>query len=39
MLDFLCRLECLKTNAASVTAAGVTETVAAHSWRLEYWRC
>ncbi|NLI54532.1 MAG: HD domain-containing protein [Clostridiales bacterium] len=35
LLDFLCRLECLKTNGRhSVTAGGVTETVAAHSWRL-----
>ncbi len=35
LLDFLHRLECLKTNGRhSVTVDGVTETVAAHSWRL-----
>ncbi len=35
LLDFLRRLECLKTNGRhSTTAGGVTETVAAHSWRL-----
>lgn len=35
LLDFLHRLECLKTNGRhSVTVGGVTETVAAHSWRL-----
>ena len=35
LLDFLHALECLKTNGRhSVTCGGVTETVAAHSWRL-----
>ncbi len=35
VLDFLNRIECLKTNGRhSVTAGGITETVAAHSWRL-----
>jgi putative hydrolases of HD superfamily len=35
LLDFLQKLECLKTNGRhSVTRGGVTETVAAHSWRL-----
>ena len=35
LLDFLSRIECLKTNGRhSVTADGITETVAAHSWRL-----
>ncbi len=35
LLDFLGRIECLKTNGRhSVTVGGVTETVAAHSWRL-----
>lgn len=35
LLDFLRRLECLKTNGRhSTTLGGVTETVAAHSWRL-----
>jgi len=35
LLDFLCKLERLKTNGRhSVTAGGVTESVAAHSWRL-----
>ena len=35
LLDFLSKLECLKTNGRhSVTRGGVTETVAAHSWRL-----
>ena len=35
LLDFLFRIERLKTNGRhSVTAGGVTETVAAHSWRL-----
>lgn len=35
LLDFLRRLECLKTNGRhSTTVGGVTETVAAHSWRL-----
>ena len=35
LLDFLRRLECLKTNGRhSTTIGGVTETVAAHSWRL-----
>ena len=35
LLNFLHRLECLKTNGRhSTTAGGVTETVAAHSWRL-----
>jgi len=35
LLDFLQKLECLKTNGRhSVTKGGVTETVAAHSWRL-----
>ena len=35
LLDFLSRIECLKTNGRhSVTAGGITETVAAHSWRL-----
>jgi putative hydrolase of HD superfamily len=35
LLDFLHRLECLKTNGRhSTTVGGVTETVAAHSWRL-----
>lgn len=34
-MDFLSKLECLKTNGRhSVTCGGVTETVAAHSWRL-----
>ena len=35
LLNFLHSLECLKTNGRhSVTVGGVTETVAAHSWRL-----
>lgn len=35
LLDFLRKLECLKTNGRhSTTAGGITETVAAHSWRL-----
>jgi putative hydrolase of HD superfamily len=35
LLDFLSALECLKTNGRhSVTCGGITETVAAHSWRL-----
>ena len=35
LLEFLHRLECLKTNGRhSTTVGGVTETVAAHSWRL-----
>ena len=35
LLNFLSRLERLKTNGRhSVTAGGVTESVAAHSWRL-----
>ena len=35
LLDFLRKLECLKTNGRhSVTAGGVQESVAAHSWRL-----
>ena len=35
LLDFLRKLECLKTNGRhSTTVGGVTETVAAHSWRL-----
>ena len=35
LLDFLGKLECLKTNGRhSVTRGGITETVAAHSWRL-----
>ncbi len=35
LIDFLSRIEALKTNGRhSVTAGGVTETVAAHSWRL-----
>ncbi len=35
LLDFLRRLECLKTNGRhSTTVGGITETVAAHSWRL-----
>lgn len=35
LLDFLARIEKLKTNTRhSVTAGGVPETVAAHSWRL-----
>lgn len=35
LLDFLARLECLKTNGRhSTTVGGITETVAAHSWRL-----
>ena len=35
LLEFLARIETLKTNGRhSVTAGGVTETVAAHSWRL-----
>ncbi len=35
LLDFLHKLECLKTNGRhSTTVGGVTETVAAHSWRL-----
>lgn len=35
LLDFLSRIERLKTNGRhSVTAGGVTESVAAHSWRL-----
>ena len=35
LLDFLRSLECLKTNGRhSTTVGGVTETVAAHSWRL-----
>ncbi|MDD4311191.1 MAG: HD domain-containing protein [Eubacteriales bacterium] len=35
LLDFLHRLECLKTNGRhSTTVGGITETVAAHSWRL-----
>ena len=35
LLDFLSKVECLKTNGRhSVTRGGITETVAAHSWRL-----
>lgn len=35
LLNFLHRLECLKTNGRhSTTVGGITETVAAHSWRL-----
>ncbi|MEA4870103.1 hypothetical protein SDC9_104609 [bioreactor metagenome] len=35
LLNFLSRLECLKTNGRhSTTRGGITETVAAHSWRL-----
>jgi putative hydrolases of HD superfamily len=35
LLNFLSRIECLKTNGRhSVTVGGITETVAAHSWRL-----
>lgn len=35
LLNFMCRIERLKTNGRhSVTSGGVTETVAAHSWRL-----
>ena len=35
LLNFLSRLECLKTNGRhSTTVGGVTESVAAHSWRL-----
>ena len=35
LLNFLNRLERLKTNGRhSVTAGGITESVAAHSWRL-----
>ena len=35
LLDFLGKIECLKTNGRhSVTRGGITETVAAHSWRL-----
>ncbi len=35
LLDFLRKLECLKTSGRhSTTVGGVTETVAAHSWRL-----
>ena len=35
LLNFLRRLECLKTNGRhSTTVGGVTESVAAHSWRL-----
>lgn len=35
LLDFLKKLECLKTNGRhSTTVGGVTESVAAHSWRL-----
>lgn len=35
LLNFLHKLECLKTNGRhSVTAGGVTESVAAHAWRL-----
>jgi len=35
LLNFLSALECLKTNGRhSVTCGGVTESVAAHSWRL-----
>ena len=35
LLDFLRKIECLKTNGRhSMTAGGITETVAAHSWRL-----
>lgn len=35
LLNFLSRLERLKTNGRhSVTAGGVTESVAAHAWRL-----
>ena len=35
LLNFLSKLEQLKTNGRhSVTAGGVTESVAAHSWRL-----
>ena len=35
LLDFLSKIECLKTNGRhSVTVGGITETVAAHSWRL-----
>ncbi|MCE5188449.1 MAG: HD domain-containing protein [Eubacteriales bacterium] len=35
LLGFLRKLECLKTNGRhSITAGGVQESVAAHSWRL-----
>ena len=35
LLNFLSKLECLKTNGRhSTTRGGITETVAAHSWRL-----
>lgn len=35
LLNFLHKLECLKTNGRhSTTVGGITETVAAHSWRL-----
>ncbi len=35
LLNFLSRIERLKTNGRhSVTAGGITESVAAHSWRL-----
>lgn len=35
LIDFLHRIECLKTNTRhSVTAGGAPESVAAHSWRL-----
>ena len=35
LLNFLGKIECLKTNGRhSVTRGGITETVAAHSWRL-----
>lgn len=35
LLDFLSKIECLKTNGRhSVTVGGITESVAAHSWRL-----
>ena len=35
LLNFLNKLECLKTNGRhSTTRGGITETVAAHSWRL-----
>ena len=35
LLNFLSKLECLKTNGRhSMTRGGITETVAAHSWRL-----
>ena len=35
LFDFLSKVECLKTNGRhSVTRGGITETVAAHSWRL-----